>query len=131
MNIRMAAAAVMAFIDFLYQGQASLLSHQFKQRVDLGFLPIAVFLGRRRSDIEKIGQPDHLPQQLQELRLPVLEGVTPHLDRVSGKLRRLMMALRLVDKSVPAEYPVKYNRNSEKDQCNPGIGITAQHVGFL
>lgn len=114
MNIRMAAAAVMAFIDFLYQGQTALLSHQFKQCVDLGFLPIAVFLGRRRSDIEKIGQPHHLPQQLQELRLPVLEGVAPHFDRVGGKLRRLMMILRLVDKSVPAEYPVKYNRNSEK-----------------
>src|SRR5687768_15753447 len=72
------------------------------------------FLALWRSHIEQERQSRDLPEQLQELRLPVLEGVAQHLDDVGAGLDRLAMRLLLRRKREPAEEPVTDNADEEK-----------------
>ncbi|MNE98292.1 hypothetical protein D3C80_1967900 [compost metagenome] len=102
----------MALINLPDERFTLFLTDKLEKGVDLGLDAIVVFFGRRRADVEEVGQPDDLPEQLQELRLPVLEGVTAHLDQVGVHLRRLAVLARLVDEGGPSKAPVQ----SEGDQ---------------
>ncbi len=77
-----------------------------EQGIDLGLEPVVIFLRRRRADVEKIGEADDLPQQLEEFRLPVFERIAAHLDQIGSDLGRASVLLRLVHIGEPAENPV-------------------------
>src|SRR3546814_12857932 len=53
-----------------------------------GLEPVVIFLRRGRAGVEEMGEADDLPQQLEELRLPVFERVAAHLDQIGRDLGR-------------------------------------------
>ena len=74
-GLRVAVVARVFVIDRFDQLFRLLAGVDAQQRIDLGFDAVVVFLRARRADVEEIGQPDDLSQQLKKLGLPVLEGV--------------------------------------------------------
>ena len=46
-----------------------------QDEIDLRFLALVAFARLRRADIEDEGEARHLPEQLQEFRLPVLQRI--------------------------------------------------------
>ena len=97
------------------------------ERWELRLQAIIVFLGSRRADVEEIGEAEDLPEELQELGLPVLERVAKHLVRVARHFRRLAVRLRFLDEGLPAEVPVKEERPEEKAQGDPSVRIFPEH----
>src|SRR3546814_19224188 len=86
--------------------------------------PVVIFLRRGRADVEEIGEADDLPQQLEELRLPVFERVAAPLDQIGRDLGRTAVLPGLIDISDPAENPLADDRNEEEAAGDPGVGIT-------
>lgn len=81
MKRRMTAAPLVVFVYLLKNLPASLVADQFQQGVDLGFQTVVILLRGWRADVEEVGEAHHLPQELQKLRLPVLERVPANLHQ--------------------------------------------------
>src|SRR5687768_13915195 len=99
-----------------------------KQRVDLCLHPVVILLRGGRADVEEISEADDLPEQLEEFRLPVLERVSAHLGEIGGQFRLLAMGRRLLDEGIPAEQPVKAERNQEKAEGKPAISVASHDI---
>src|SRR3546814_20649723 len=78
--------------------------------------PVVIFLRRGRADVEEIGEADDLPQQLEELRLPVFERVAAHLDQIGRDLGRAAVLPGLNDIGEPDENQGADDRTEEKDR---------------
>lgn len=97
----------------------------------LGLYPVVIFLRAGRSDIEKIGKADDLPQKLQKFRLPVLERVAHHLVQPIGQLRNLAVRVAVGKIGPPAEPPVQCQRYQKESPGQPSIGIFPEYpLGF-
>jgi hypothetical protein len=83
----------------------------------------------RRTDIEEQCKPADLPDQLQELRLPVLERVARHLDDIAARHDGLGMFVLLVDIGEPAEHPMTGDCENKETGRHPTIGIAAPGRG--
>src|SRR3546814_8397336 len=88
-RLRMAGLAQIAAIDLLDQRVGAVAARNTDEFVDLGLEPVVIFLRRGRADVEEIGEADDLPQQLEELRLPVFERVARSEEHTS-ELQSLM-----------------------------------------
>src|SRR3546814_18192631 len=86
--LRMAGLAQIAAIDRLDQRVGAVAARNTDEFVALGLEPVVIFLRRGRADVEEIGEAADLPQQLEELRLPVFERVAAHLDQIARDLGR-------------------------------------------
>lgn len=110
-------------VDGFDQLLTAFLADEFQQSVDLRLHPVIVLLRRGRADVEEVRQPNDLPQQLQELGLPVLEGVPPHRHELGRERRHLAVLAGVIHEGEPAEEPVKDDGDGEEGLSDPGIGL--------
>jgi hypothetical protein len=101
-----------------------------QNRIDLLLDPLAAFLRLRRSDEEKEGQRANLPEELKELRLPVLQGVPGHLDHVLRDLDFLVVRELLVDIGEPAEEPMAGKREEKQREGKPEEIVAVEPVSW-
>ncbi len=90
-GLRMASRAQVPIVYFADQLLGILTASDLQELIHFRFQPVVILLGCGRSDIEEIGEANDLPDQLEKFRLPILERVPPHLDRVGRQLRHLSM----------------------------------------
>ena len=64
--------------------------------------------------LQKVREVNHLPYQLKEFRLPVLEGVATYLNGIVAENRLPGMFGSILQKGKPAEDPVAGNRKEEE-----------------
>ncbi len=97
--------------------------YALKDLVDLGLGAIIAFLGLRGAEIEQEGKAADLPEQLQELRLPVLERVAQHLHQIRAELGRLPVGRLLLGEGEPAEHPMSHQGDEEEAERDPAIAV--------
>ena len=87
------------------------------------FEPVVAVLGLWRSDVEEQGQPRHLPDELQELRLPVLQRVPCGLHDELAHGGRLSVRSLLGYEREPRERPVAREAQDEERQREPQVAV--------
>ena len=123
----MAVVAQEVVVDLVDQLLAFLFTCLAAQNlVDLGLQPVVVLLRRWRAEIEEIGEPHDLPQQLKELGLPVVEGLAQDLVGERDELGRLTLIARLLGEVQPAEIPLQRRLNEKERQRNPSVAVFAE-----
>jgi hypothetical protein len=90
-------------------------------------LALVAFLRLRRADVEEPGKAADLPQQLEELGLPVLQRVAAHLDDVLRDLDRFIVLVLLADEGEPAEQPMADQRKQEECKGDPRVTKASAH----
>ena len=75
------------------------------------------------SRCEQERQARHLPDELQEFGLPVLQRSAHQLRDIGGNLDGLIVLLLLLDIFIPAENPVPRQCHDEQPQRDPGIAV--------
>jgi nicotinate-nucleotide pyrophosphorylase (carboxylating) len=123
-----AAGAQIMVVELADQFLRFLAAVHPQQRVDLGLDPVVILLRRRRADVEEISEADDLPDQLQELGLPILERVAAHFAEIVGPFGPLPVLGGLVQIGLPTEIPVQAQRNQEESERDPEIGIAFHNV---
>ncbi len=94
-----------------------------EDRIELGFLPLVALAGLGRAHVEQQGEATDLPQELEKLRLPVLERVARHLDDIRAHLHRPAVVALLVPVGEPAEQPMPCQAEQEESQRHPAVGV--------
>jgi hypothetical protein len=89
--------------------------------VNLLFDTVATFLRLRRSEMQKERETPDLPKELQEFRLPILEGVPRRLDEIIRNVNRLIMGKLLIRIGEPSEHPVPEQCPSSENTNNPSV----------
>src|SRR5688500_1462217 len=98
-----------------------------KNEIDFFFKPIAAVLRLRRPHVIEQRQARHLPNELQELGLPVLECVPHRLEHKASHFGRLPVRRLLAYEGVPPEYPVSGQADDEQRQGHPEVAVLGPH----
>jgi hypothetical protein len=123
MRFRAIICPQIAAVDLTYQFIRSTAAVHAQKLVDFRFEPIIILFRGWRAYVEKVSEADNLPYELKEFRLPVLEGVASHLDRVLAEDRLTGMFGGILPKGIPAERPVSGDRNEKEQEGNPAVSI--------
>jgi len=64
---------------------------------------------------------------LQELRLPILQGVAQHFHEIRAELGRLAVRRLLLGEGEPAEHPMSHEGDEEEAERDPAIAVFLPH----